>query len=193
MTRSEYPVSHVFACRVILDFFIGGQSYIFSDSIYIFPQTEIFADSICYIVGEDTDTKPEERIMKKYSDEFKEQALEMLQAEGYTRTSEALKVHKETLYRWKRDAGIVLTNRKHKLSLEEDVASESVLNTDENKPLLDNTEDEDFFAEDTRLPRLFPRKDEVREEDFEILMAANEKLRRRNAYLRRVIDALLDS
>lgn len=138
--------------------------------------------------------------MKKYSDEFKAHALEVLKEKGYEKASAELQVHKETLYRWKRDAGIVLSTRKRKLQSEDALErnnqaefAEDLVSDIDNPLHEEEEEEEDIFSEDTRLPSLYPRKDEVREEDFELLMAANEKLRKRNAHLRRVINALLDS
>lgn len=138
--------------------------------------------------------------MKKYSDEFKEHALRILREKGYKKASSELHVHKETLYRWKREAGIVLTNHRRKYPVEENMESELKPIThpevDPDITMLDEADvadEEDFFAEDTSLPRLYPRRDEIREEDFELLMAANEKLRKRNAHLRKVINVLLDS
>jgi len=137
--------------------------------------------------------------MRKFSPEFREHALEVLREKGYKKASEELHVHKETLYRWKRDAGIVLPVRKRN-SKTEDTLGHNVqqefaedLVSDMDDPLLEDEDEEDFFSEDTRLPSLYPKKDEVREEDFELLMIANEKLRKRNAHLRKVINALLDS
>ena len=137
--------------------------------------------------------------MRKFSPEFREHALEVLREKGYKKASEELHVHKETLYRWKRDAGIVLPVRKRN-SQTEDTLGHNVqpefaedLVSDMDDPLLEDEDEEDFFSEDTHLPSLYPKKDEVREEDFELLMIANEKLRKRNAHLRKVINALLDS
>lgn len=131
--------------------------------------------------------------MSRYPDEVRAQALEMLQTEGYDATIRALGITKDTLYRWKREAGLVLPNRQiHRVSADE----LSTDNDDPNNPV-SNISDEDGSAAsnatdsmDSHSPDSEP--DDGMFTDMMLLSAANEQLRVRNAQLRKALVALLE-
>ena len=131
--------------------------------------------------------------MSRYPDEVRAQALAMLQAEGYDATIRALGITKDTLYRWKREAGLILSNRRsRKGSLEMLPDLEEGTREADTEPL-SVREDEVSGANVTAGT---PASEESPEDDWVadmmLLAAANEQLRARNAQLRKALVALLE-
>ena len=130
--------------------------------------------------------------MTKYSDEFRSRALEMLVAKGYESTCQTLHVNKHTLYRWKREAGIMLDRHR---------SSANMPCTDESEEMSLSTGSEPFAvpseliedSESSDDSSTFDRDMGNVDDDLRILAAANEKLRKRNAQLRSAILSLLDN
>lgn len=131
--------------------------------------------------------------MSRYPDEIRAQALAMLQTEGYDATIRALGITKDTLYRWKREAGLVLPNRRiHRGCVDES----SPDNGDPKPPTRnisvedDNESSNDNDSIDSPSPASEP--DDGMLTDMMLLSAANEQLRMRNAQLRKALAALLE-
>lgn len=137
--------------------------------------------------------------MSKYKPEIRERALKMLQEHGYDATIAEMGIAKDTLYRWKRAAGIKLTAHRKPFELRT-VNTESDCASDFEEPVAgrqlsiisdaDTAFEEDDFSEDPNSESDI--NDTTIDDDFALLAAANEKLRRRNAQLRQALIALLE-
>lgn len=137
--------------------------------------------------------------MSKYKPEIRERALKMLQEHGYDATIAEMGIAKDTLYRWKRAAGIKLTAHRKPFELRT-VNTESDCASDFEEPVAgrplsiisdaDTAFEEDDFSEEPNSESDI--NDTTIDDDFALLAAANEKLRRRNAQLRQALIALLE-
>jgi len=137
--------------------------------------------------------------MSKYKPEIRERALKMLQEHGYDATIAEMGIAKDTLYRWKRAAGIKLTAHRKPFELRT-VNTESDCDSDFEEPVAgrslsiisdeDTAFEEDDFSEEPNSESDI--NDTTIDDDFALLAAANEKLRRRNAQLRQALIALLE-
>lgn len=131
--------------------------------------------------------------MSRYPDDVRSQALAMLQAEGYDTTIRSLGIARDTLYRWKREAGLIMPHRRSvKDNLEmlpqldestRDIASEP-------SPECEEEVQEVGLTADATVTEETPEDDLVT--DMMLLAAANEQLRARNAQLRKALVALLE-
>lgn len=131
--------------------------------------------------------------MSRYSDEVRAQALAMLQTEGYDSTIRALGIAKETLYRWKREAGLVLPNRRARKDSIESLPPMEEDACDTDTALPSEGEEESSEVEKTVDAAISDATaDDDMLTDMMLLSAANEQLRMRNAQLRKALVALLE-
>lgn len=131
--------------------------------------------------------------MSRYSDEVRAQALAMLQTEGYDATIRSLGIAKDTLYRWKREAGLTLPGRRARKDSIEPLPTmeEDACVADAGVPSV--SEEETSEVEKTvDAPISDTTADDGMVTDMMLLTAANEQLRMRNAQLRKALVALLE-
>jgi len=131
--------------------------------------------------------------MSRYSDEVRAQALAMLQTEGYDATIRALGIAKDTLYRWKREAGLTLPNRRARKDSIEPLPTMEKDACDTDAAVPSESEDETSEVEETVDASISESTaDDGMVTDMMLLTAANEQLRLRNAQLRKALIAFLE-
>lgn len=113
--------------------------------------------------------------MKKYSPEFKQQALDMITTDGFPRTAELLDIPESTLHRWKRSIKTKLQEEPIEIDLTEKTAPViPAAEIDEEPTSAENDSDDDEL------------------DTIALLMAENAKLRKTNLQLRKALAALIE-
>lgn len=115
--------------------------------------------------------------MKKYSPEFKQQALDMIRTDGFPRTAELLDIPESTLHRWKRS---IKNNFQDE---EEPIEIDLTDKTAPEIPAVDIDEEPTSAENDST-------DDEL--DTIALLMAENAKLRKTNLQLRKALAALIE-